>query len=74
MMNCMVICMKISLDTNIWMFGLFRNNEFCKRILDNLSLFEIIVPNQIRIELERNLPDLQLKEFHRIFKLCHNNS
>lgn len=65
-MNCMVICMRISLDTNIWIFGLLENNEYCKLILDNLSQFQIVVPNQIRIELERNLPDSDLKKFYQV--------
>ena len=47
MMNCMGICMTISLDTNVWIFGLFENDTFCERILDNLSQFEIVVPNQV---------------------------
>lgn len=67
-MNCMVTCMTISLDTNVWIFGLFENNSFCERILDNLSRFDLIVPNQVRNELERNLPEPYLKRFYRIVK------
>jgi predicted nucleic acid-binding protein len=58
--------MQISLDTNVWMFGLFANNIHCKRILDNISQFDVIIPNQVRAELERNLPDSYLKRFYQI--------
>jgi predicted nucleic acid-binding protein len=40
--------MQISLDTNVWIFGLLENNGYCVRILDNLAQFTVIVPNQIR--------------------------
>lgn len=58
--------MTISLDTNVWIFGLFENNSFCVQILDNLAEFDIVVPNQVRYELERNLPEPYLKKFYRI--------
>jgi len=52
----MVTDMQISLDTNVWIFGLLENNSYCVRILDNLAQFDVIVSNQIRIELTNNLP------------------
>ena len=58
--------MVISLDTNIWIFGLFNTNPFCRNILLNLTMFDIIVPNQIRAELERNLPKTYIKEFYSL--------
>ncbi len=58
--------MQISLDTNVWIFGLLENNGYCVRILDNLAQFDIVVPNQIRIELTRNLPKLLLDEFYQL--------
>ena len=48
--------MAISLDTNVWIFGLFNLEPACHKILLNLRDFEIVVPNQIRAELERNRP------------------
>jgi predicted nucleic acid-binding protein len=58
--------MAISLDTNVWIFGLFNLEPACHKILLNLSDFEIVVPNQIRVELERNLPQTALKTFYQL--------
>lgn len=58
--------MQISLDTNVWIFGLLKNNEFCQKILLNLSSFNIVVPNQVRTELVRNLPEMYMKEFYQL--------
>ncbi len=58
--------MRISLDTNVWMFGLFASDISCKRIVNNLSLFDVVIPSQVRTELERNLPDSYLKRFYQI--------
>ena len=66
MMSYMVIDIQISLDTNIWIFGLFENNMYCIRILDNLARFHIVVSNQIRIELTNNLPKPILNEFYQL--------
>jgi len=68
MMSYMVICMTISLDTNVWIFGLFGNDPFCERILGNLSKFDVVVPNQVRKELENNLPKAHLKRFYQIVR------
>ena len=48
--------MKISLDTNVWIFGILGVDEYCETILLNLPQFEITIPDQVRAELERNLP------------------
>ena len=66
MIDYMGICMMISLDTNVWIFGLVRSNKFCVKILDNLLYFDVIVPNQVRNELEDNLSKTYLKRFYRI--------
>ncbi|MCK5720398.1 MAG: type II toxin-antitoxin system VapC family toxin [Thiomargarita sp.] len=66
MMNYMGIEMLVSLDTNIWIFGLLKNNEFCQKILLNLSNFNFVVPNQVRIELVHNLPNTYMKEFYQL--------
>ena len=55
--------MRISLDTNIWIFGIVGADSFCERILRNLEKFEVVIPDQIREELERNLSDYDMKQF-----------
>ena len=55
--------MSISLDTNVWIFGIVGGEPFCEKILVNLSKFSVVVPNQVRVELERNLPTTELKNF-----------
>lgn len=57
--------MKVSFDTNVWIFGIVGVDPFCERILLNLDKFEIIVPDQIRAELERNLSDYDMKRFYQ---------
>ncbi|MCP4107436.1 MAG: type II toxin-antitoxin system VapC family toxin [Desulfobacteraceae bacterium] len=56
--------MVVSLDTNIWIFGFFGTDVFCEKIIMNLSGFQIIMPDQIRAELERNLPGQYMKQFY----------
>ena len=56
--------MLISLDTNVWIFGIFGSDPYCEKILLNLFQFNIVVPNQIRLELEHNLSDKNLKKFY----------
>jgi predicted nucleic acid-binding protein len=57
--------MQISLDTNVWIFGLVGADPFCEKILLNLAQFEIVIPDQIRAELERNLSDYDMKQFYQ---------
>ena len=66
MMSHMVTGMQISLDTNVWIFGLLENDMYCIRILDNLAQFHIVVSNQIRIELTNNLSKPILDEFYQL--------
>jgi len=47
--------MQISLDTNVWIFGILELDQYCHKILMNLSNFKVIVPNQVRKELSDNL-------------------
>ena len=61
--------MLISLDTNIWIFGITGLDPFCEKILLNLSQFEIIIPNRIRGEVERNLSFDDMKQFYRFVLL-----
>jgi predicted nucleic acid-binding protein len=58
--------MQISLDTNVWIFGIVSADEFCEKILFNLAKFEIIIPDQVRVELERNLSTQDLKQFYQL--------
>lgn len=58
--------MVVSLDTNIWIFGLLKTNPFCEKIVLNVSSFKIVVPDQIRAELERNLSKSYMKVFYQI--------
>ena len=58
--------MQISLDTNVWVFGILEYDEYCRKILMNLSDFEVIVPNQIRKELSDNLSKEFLKYFYQM--------
>jgi len=41
--------MRVSLDTNIWIFGILGIDPLCEKILLHLSEFEIVIPNQIRV-------------------------
>jgi hypothetical protein len=54
----------ISPDTNVWVFGFLGKNSSCEKIMMNLPRFKIIVPNQIRAELERNLPRYYMHQFY----------
>ncbi|OQY47400.1 MAG: hypothetical protein B6242_05145 [Anaerolineaceae bacterium 4572_78] len=66
MMNSMVIDMMISLDTNVWIFGILQGDIFCEKIMLNLDKFDIIVPNQVRTELHHNLSSRDLKYFYEL--------
>ena len=57
--------MQVSLDTNVWIFGIIGVDSFCEKILLNLGKFKIIVPEQVRAELERNLSDYDMKQFYQ---------
>jgi hypothetical protein len=57
--------MQVSLDTNVWIFGILGLDFHCERILENLDKFEVIIPDQIRAELERNLSNSDMKLFYQ---------
>ena len=63
--------MQVSLDTNIWIFGILDKDSFCERILLNLDKFDVVVPEQVRAEVERNLSDYDMKQFYH-FLLQHD--
>lgn len=56
--------MKVSLDTNVWIFGIVGVDAFCERIVRNLGKFNLIMPDQVREELERNLSDYDMKQLY----------
>lgn len=56
--------MLVSLDTNVWILGIIGGDRFCEKILVNLFQFDVIVPNQVRVELEHNLTHNNLKKFY----------
>jgi predicted nucleic acid-binding protein len=58
--------MVISIDTNVWIFGLTNRDGLCRKIITNLAQFEIILPNQVRAELQRNLSTHQLRLFYQL--------
>jgi predicted nucleic acid-binding protein len=62
--------MRISLDTNVWIFGIVGVDSYCERILLNLTRFNIIIPDQVREELERNLSDYDMKRFYQFVYQC----
>ncbi len=63
-MNSMVI----SLDTNIWIFGIRELNPYCIGILGRLPTFTTIIPNQVRLELERNLSEVHMRRFYELLR------
>lgn len=64
MTNYIAIVMLISLDTNVWIFGILGSDPYCEKILLNLSHFNVVVPNQVRLELERNISNQNLNRFY----------
>ena len=58
--------MRIVLDTIIWISGLAGTHPLCQKILINLNRLDVVVPDQVREELERNLPDSVMKQFYRL--------
>ncbi len=56
--------MLVSLDTNVWIFGILEQDSFCERILKNLNKLEVVIPDQVRAELERNLAETDMNLFY----------
>ena len=57
--------MVISLDTNIWIFGLTKTQPASMIILDHLARWSVLVPDQVRTELERNLSQRTMQRFYQ---------
>ena len=47
------------LDTNVWIFGLRRDNAFpgCARLLDRIGSFSVLIPLQVLKELNLALTE-----------------
>lgn len=65
-MSYTVTGMRISLDTNVWILGLLKIHDSCQKIVSNLTKFDVVVPNQVRVELTHNLTELEMREFHQL--------
>ncbi len=59
---------RISLDTNVFIFGIADDDPYVSKILDHLNQFEVWVALQVEREVRRNLNPLDLKEFYRIIR------
>ena len=62
--------MQISLDTNVWIFGILGIDRFCEQILLNLTRFDVVLPDQVREELSHNLSNEDMKQFYRFVYEC----
>lgn len=56
----------IILDTNEYIFGLTEKDRNCKRLLDQLSNFQVFIPRIILKELHNNLSGEQLNRLYKI--------
>jgi len=56
------------LDTNIWLFGLRRDEQFqaCAELLFLVGAFSVVIPLQILKELNVNFTEEEAKVFHRL--------
>ena len=56
------------LDTNIWVFGLRRNNDFpaCAELLNRIGSFSIVIPLQLLKELTANLSEEEMRDLYRL--------
>lgn len=56
------------LDTNVWIFGLRRDENFPEsaRVLDEIGSFVVLVPLQVTKELHLNLTDDEMRDFYRL--------
>ena len=54
------------LDTNVWVFGLRRDEDFpdCFAICEQIGAFHVVVPLQVLKELNLNLTDEEMQDFY----------
>ena len=55
---------KISLDTNVLIFGLRKIDPYAELLLQNLFLFDVRICEQVERELWNNFADWELKLFY----------
>jgi predicted nucleic acid-binding protein len=55
------------LDTNVWVFGLRRDNAFptCAKLLDRIGLFSVLIPLQVLKELNLALTEDEMRDFYQ---------
>jgi PIN domain-containing protein len=56
------------LDTNVWVFGLRRAEEFlsCADLLDRLGSYSVLIPFQVLKELNANLTADEEQDFYQL--------
>ena len=56
------------LDTNIWVFGLRRDDAFpnCAQLLERIGVFRVVIPLQVLKELNLNLTENEISDFYRL--------
>jgi predicted nucleic acid-binding protein len=54
------------LDTNIWLFGLRRDEAFpkCMQLLERIGSFSVVIPFQVLKELNLNLTEDEISDFY----------
>jgi predicted nucleic acid-binding protein len=56
------------LDTNVWLFGLRRDEQFhaCSELIYLVGKFSVVIPLQVFKELNANFTDNEARSFHRL--------
>jgi predicted nucleic acid-binding protein len=56
------------LDTNIWVFGLRRDEAFpnCAQLLERIGSFSVVIPLQVLKELNLNLTENEISDFYKL--------
>ncbi len=56
------------LDTNVWVFGLRRDETFpaCAQLLERIGSFSVVIPLQVLKELNRTLTENEVRDFYRL--------
>lgn len=56
------------LDTNVWVFGLRRDDAFpaCAELLNRIGSFLVVIPLQVLKELNLNLVEEEMREFYQL--------
>jgi len=64
--------MRISLDTNVFIFGFRKIDPYAVLILQNLFRFDVLICDQIERELRNNFSESELKQVYDQIKLLSN--